>query len=110
MAKWARFCLPNHQELPGSSKKDRQLQDLCIPRSLPRWHDPDPLGGLSPAYIPEIPKGRRGGARQGHVSGAVGRKKLKNFMATTALVDPSRTVLISWSSSCATIAPLNRNL
>ena len=39
---------------------------LCIPRSLPRWHDPDPLGVLSPAYITENRKGRRGGARAMH--------------------------------------------
>jgi hypothetical protein len=45
MAKWARFCIPNRQEMPGSSEQDRQLRGLCIPRSLPRWHDPDPLGG-----------------------------------------------------------------
>jgi hypothetical protein len=50
------------QEMPGSSEQDRQLRGLCIPRSLPRWHNPDPFGGLSPAYIPEILKGRRGGA------------------------------------------------
>jgi hypothetical protein len=39
--------------MPGSSDQGRELRGLCIPRSLPRWHDPDPLGGLSPAYIPE---------------------------------------------------------
>jgi hypothetical protein len=63
MAKWARFCIPNRQERPGSSDQGRKLRGLCIPRSLPRWHDPDPLGGLSPAYIPENRKGRCGGAR-----------------------------------------------
>jgi hypothetical protein len=63
MAKWARFCIPNRQERPGSSEQGRKLRGLCIPRSLPRWHDPDPLGGLSPAYFPENLKGRRGGAR-----------------------------------------------
>jgi hypothetical protein len=62
MAKWARFCIPNRQEMPGSSEQGQELRGLCIPRSLPRWHDPDPLGGLSPAYIPENRKGRRGGA------------------------------------------------
>jgi hypothetical protein len=46
------------QERPGSSEQDRPLQGLCIPRPLPRWHDPDPLGGLSPAYIPEMLKGK----------------------------------------------------
>jgi hypothetical protein len=63
MAKWARFCIPNRQEMPGSSEQGRKLRGLYIPRSLPRWHDPDPLGGLSPAYIPENHNGRRGGAR-----------------------------------------------
>ena len=63
MAKWARFCILNSQEMPGSSEQGRKLRGLCIPRSLPRWHDPDPLGVLSPAYIPENRKGRRGGAR-----------------------------------------------
>jgi hypothetical protein len=63
MAKWTRFCIPNRQERPGSSEQGRKLRGLCIPRSLPRWHDSDPLGGLSPAYIPEILEGRRGGAR-----------------------------------------------
>jgi hypothetical protein len=63
MAKWARFCIRNHQEMPGSSEQGRELRGLCIPRPFPRWHDPDPLGGLSPAYIPEILIGRRGGAR-----------------------------------------------
>jgi hypothetical protein len=39
------------------------------------------------------------------------RKKAKNLMAATALVDPSRTVLIRWSNSCATIiAPSARDL
>ena len=66
MAKWARFCISNRQEMPGSSEQGRELRGLCIPRSLPRWHDPDPLGGLSPAYIPENRKGRRGGARAMH--------------------------------------------
>jgi hypothetical protein len=40
MAKWVRFCISNRQE---------------IPRSLPRWHDPDPLGNLSPATILKAP-------------------------------------------------------
>jgi hypothetical protein len=31
-------------------------------------------------------------------------------MATIALVDPSKTVLIRWSNSCATIAPSARDL
>ena len=66
MAKWARFCISNRQEMPGSSDQGRELRGLCIPRSLPRWHDPDPLGVLSPAYIPENRKGRRGGARAMH--------------------------------------------
>jgi hypothetical protein len=107
MAKWARFCIPNRQEMPGSSEQGRELRGLCIPRPLPRWHDPDPLGGLSPAYLPEILKGRRGGVRA--MFGWC-RKKPSNFMATIALVDPSRTVLISWSNSCVTIAPSARNL
>jgi hypothetical protein len=38
------------------------------------------------------------------------RKKPSNFMATIALVAHSRTVRISWSSSCATIAPSARRL
>jgi hypothetical protein len=63
MAKWARFCIPNRQEMSGRSEQGRELRGLCIPRPLPRWHDPDPLWGLSPAYIPEILKGRRGGTR-----------------------------------------------
>ena len=63
MAKWARFCICKRQEMSGSSEQGRKLRGLCIPRSLPRWHDPDPLAGLSPAYIPENCKGRRGGAR-----------------------------------------------
>jgi hypothetical protein len=62
MAKWARFCISNRQEMPGSSEQGRKLQGLCIPRPLPRWDDPDPLGGLSPADIPDHRKGRRGGA------------------------------------------------
>ncbi len=63
MAKWARFCIRNRQEMPGSSEQGRKLRGLCIPRSLPRWQDPDPLGGLSPAYLPEFLKVWRGGAR-----------------------------------------------
>jgi hypothetical protein len=63
MAKWARFCISNRQEMPGSSEHGRELRGLCIPRSLPRWHDPDPLGGLSPAYLPGFLKAWRGGAR-----------------------------------------------
>ena len=66
MAKWARFCISNRQEMPGSSEQGRKLRGLFISRSLPRWHDPDPLGVLSPAYIPENRKGRRGGARAMH--------------------------------------------
>jgi hypothetical protein len=62
MAKWARFCILNSQEMPGSSEQGRALLGLCIPRSLPRWHDPNPLGGLSPAYLLEFLKGRCGGA------------------------------------------------
>jgi hypothetical protein len=69
------FRIPNRQEMPGSSEQDRQLRDQCISRPLPRWHDPDPLGGLSSAYISEILKGRRGGARAMYVSGAVGRSR-----------------------------------
>jgi hypothetical protein len=38
------------------------------------------------------------------------RKKPRNLMATIALVDPSKTVLIRWSNSCATIAPSARDL
>jgi hypothetical protein len=37
------------------------------------------------------------------------RKKPRNSMATIALVDPSRTVPISWSNFCATIAPSARD-
>jgi hypothetical protein len=92
MAKWARFCICNRQEMPGSSEQDRPLQGLCIPRSLLRWHELDPLGGLLPAYVPEIRKGRRGGARASHVSGAVGRSREITCVATTALVDHSKTV------------------
>ena len=55
MAKWARFCISNHQEMPGSSDQGRALLGLCIPRSLPRWDDPDPLGVLSPATILKTP-------------------------------------------------------
>jgi hypothetical protein len=106
MAKWARFCICNRQERPCSSEQDRERRDLCIPRSLPRWHDPDSLGGLSPAYIPENRKGRCGGARAMY---RVCWTKPRTFMATTALVDHSRTVLISWSNSCATIAPSARD-
>jgi hypothetical protein len=63
--------------MPGSSKQGRELRGLCIPRSLPRWHDPDPLGGLSPAYLPEILKGQ---ARrcQSHVCIECPRKKPSN--------------------------------
>ena len=55
MAKWARFCICNRQEMPGSSEQGRKLRGLCIPRSLPRWHDPEPLGVLSPATILKTP-------------------------------------------------------
>jgi hypothetical protein len=56
MAKWARFCISNRQEMPGSSEQGRELRGLCIPRSLPRWHDPGPLGAvLSPATILKAP-------------------------------------------------------
>jgi hypothetical protein len=55
MAKWARFCICNRQEMAGSSDQGRKLRGLCISRSLPRWHDPDPLGGLSPATILKTP-------------------------------------------------------
>ena len=55
MTKWARFCISNHQEMPGSSDQGRALLGLCIPRSLPRWDDPDPLGVLSPATILKTP-------------------------------------------------------
>jgi hypothetical protein len=66
-------------------------------------HDPDPLGGLSPAYIPEILKGRRGGARAMY---RVLSEEAEEFYGyTIALVDPSRTLPISWSNSCAAIAP-----
>jgi hypothetical protein len=112
-AKWARFCIHNRQERPGSSEQDRQLRDLCIPLPLPRWHDTDPLGGLSPAYIPEILKGRRGGARAVYRvlsdEAAEFHRKPRSYMATIALVGPSRTVLIRWSNSCATIAPSARD-
>ena len=55
MAKWASFCISNRQEMPGSSDQGRALLGLCIPRSLPRWHDPDALGVLSPATILKTP-------------------------------------------------------
>jgi hypothetical protein len=69
MAKWARFCIPNRQvarrcQVARSKAGSCEVHGPCvIPRSLPRWRDPDPLGGLSPAYIPENRKGRRRGAR-----------------------------------------------
>jgi hypothetical protein len=47
----------------GSQASKDASEGGGIPRPLLRWHDPDPLGGLSPAYLPEILKGRRGGAR-----------------------------------------------
>jgi hypothetical protein len=89
--------------MPGSSEQGRELRGLCIPRSLPRWHDPDPLGGLSPAYIPENREGSRGGARAMY---RVLSEEAEEFHGyTIALVAPSRAVPISWSNSCATIAP-----
>ena len=42
-----------------SSKKAEQawpLQQLCTPRPLPRRHDPEPLGGLSPAEFRKFSK------------------------------------------------------
>ena len=63
VAKWARFCIPNRQEMPGSSEQGRALLGLYMTRTRARWYDPDPLAGLSPVYIPENCKGRRGGAR-----------------------------------------------
>jgi hypothetical protein len=108
MAKWARFCIPNRQEMPGSSDQGGELRGLCIPQSLPRWHDPDPLGGLSPAYIPGNRKGRRGGARAMY---RVLSDEAEEFCGYhRLLVDRSRTVLTSWSNSCATIAPSARDL
>ena len=44
----------------------------------------------------------------GPCTGCCGMKP-KNFMATTALVDHSRIVLISWSNSCSTVAPSARD-
>ena len=55
MAKWARFCICKRQERPGSSEQGRKLRGLCIPRSLPRWHDPEPLSVLSAATILKTP-------------------------------------------------------
>jgi hypothetical protein len=51
MAKWARFCICNRQEMPGSSEQGRALLGLCMTRTLARWYDPEPLGGLWPATI-----------------------------------------------------------
>jgi hypothetical protein len=49
MAKWARFCICNRQEMAGSSEQGRALLGPCMTRTLARWYDPDPLGGLCPA-------------------------------------------------------------
>jgi hypothetical protein len=109
MAKWARFCICNRQEMPGSSEQGRKLRGLCISRSLPRWHDPDPLGGvLSPAFIPENRKGRRGGARAMHRVLSDEAEEFRGYHCL-GLVDRSRTVFTSWSNSCATIASSSCN-
>jgi hypothetical protein len=65
---------------------------------------------MSPAYFPENLKGRRGGARAMY---RVMSEEAEEFYGyhclASTMVDHSRTVLISWSNSCATIAPPARN-
>ena len=108
MAKWARFCISNRQEIPGSSEQGRKLRGLCIPRSLPRWQDPDPLGGLSPAYLPEFLKVWRGGARAVYRVLSEEAEEFRGYHCLGRSL--SKTVLIRWSNSCATIAPSARDL
>jgi hypothetical protein len=43
-------------EESGSKLGRCKLQQLCTPRPLPRWHDPEPLGGLSPAEFRKFSK------------------------------------------------------
>ena len=107
MAKWARFCICNRQEMPGSSDQGRKLLGLCIPRSLPRWDDPDPLGVLSPAYIPENRKGRRGGARAMHRVLSDEAEEFRGYHCLGRSLQDR--VLTSWSNSCATIASSSCN-
>jgi hypothetical protein len=65
MAKWA---IDSASAIARTCQIARSKAGSCevyVFRGLPPvlWHDPDPLGSLSPAYLPEILKGGRGGAR-----------------------------------------------
>jgi hypothetical protein len=51
----ATFHLLDRLEMPESSEQDRALLGLCMTRTLARWYDPEPLGGLWPATILKTP-------------------------------------------------------
>jgi hypothetical protein len=98
MAKWARFCILNRQEMPGSSEQDRKLRGLSM------------HSAVSPALArPRSCRGIHSGACRRHISlkfskaGAevpgpcteCCRTKPRNFVAIIALVGRSSAVLTS---------------
>ena len=100
MSKWARFCICNRQERPCSSEQGRKLRDLCIPRSLPRWYDPDPLGGLSPAHLQAGQCGNQIGAKFWEVRIRRRGKGLRRQCARC--LNTSRAVYCRWGRGLGT--------